>query len=158
MSIAAYLSALVSQKNALAENLVSKGVSASASETLTTLVPKVLQIPSGSSATLVSKRITYNGNFDPARDNADGYSSVSVNVPNSYSESDEDKIVANGMLIEQTPMESEITENGLYITIGCSSVVVNVPSVWHSPRTDAPVNFEMYALPMSWVTTAVKEE
>ena len=39
-----YLNDLVAQKNALAENLNTKGVSASQSETLNTLVPKVLQI------------------------------------------------------------------------------------------------------------------
>ena len=39
-----YLNDLVAQKNALADNLNTKGVSASQSETLNTLVPKVLQI------------------------------------------------------------------------------------------------------------------
>ena len=39
-----YLNDLVAQKNALAENLNTKGVSASDTETLNTLVPKVLQI------------------------------------------------------------------------------------------------------------------
>lgn len=39
-----YLNDLVAQKNALADNLNTKGVSASQSETLNTLVPKILQI------------------------------------------------------------------------------------------------------------------
>lgn len=39
-----YLNDLVAQKNALADNLITKGVSASQSETLNTLVPKVLEI------------------------------------------------------------------------------------------------------------------
>ena len=39
-----YLNDLVAQKNALADNLNTKGVSASHSETLNTLVPKVLEI------------------------------------------------------------------------------------------------------------------
>ena len=47
MSIANYLSELISQKNNLAANLVSQGVSASSSETLNTLVPKVLTISGG---------------------------------------------------------------------------------------------------------------
>ena len=42
-----YLSQLTSEKNALANNLVAKGVEASTSETFTTLVPKVLDIPTG---------------------------------------------------------------------------------------------------------------
>ena len=39
-----YLNKLVDQKNALADNLVTKGVDATHDETLDTLVPKVLEI------------------------------------------------------------------------------------------------------------------
>jgi len=45
MSIANYLTALDEQRDALARNLVTMGVSASETEKLNTLVPKVLQIP-----------------------------------------------------------------------------------------------------------------
>lgn len=48
MSIGNYLTALDEQRDALARNLVTMGVQASESEKLNTLVPKVLQIPSGS--------------------------------------------------------------------------------------------------------------
>ena len=44
-----YLNDLVAQKKALADNLNTKGVSASDTETLNTLVPKVLQISGGDS-------------------------------------------------------------------------------------------------------------
>ena len=44
---AEYLNKLVEQKNTLADNLVTKGVSASHDETLETLVPKVLEISGG---------------------------------------------------------------------------------------------------------------
>ena len=43
---AEYLNKLVSQKNTLADNLVTKGVTATHDETLETLVPKVLEISS----------------------------------------------------------------------------------------------------------------
>ena len=43
-----YLNKLVEQKNTLADNLVTKGVDATHDETLDTLVPKVLDISSGS--------------------------------------------------------------------------------------------------------------
>lgn len=43
-----YLNKLILQKNALADNLVTKGVTASYDETLETLVPKVLNISGGS--------------------------------------------------------------------------------------------------------------
>ena len=42
-----YLNKLVTQKNTLADNLVTKGVDATHDETLETLVPKVLEISSG---------------------------------------------------------------------------------------------------------------
>ena len=42
-----YLNKLIEQKNALADNLVTKGVTATHSETLETLVPKVLDISGG---------------------------------------------------------------------------------------------------------------
>ena len=47
MSIANYLTALDAQRDQLARNLVTMGVQASESEKLSTLVPKVLLIPSG---------------------------------------------------------------------------------------------------------------
>lgn len=43
-----YLNKLVTQKNTLADNLVTKGVTATHDETLETLVPKVLEISGGS--------------------------------------------------------------------------------------------------------------
>ena len=45
-TISQQLTELVNRKNQLAENLTTKGVSASSSETLNTLVPKVLEITS----------------------------------------------------------------------------------------------------------------
>lgn len=46
-TIADYLNKLVAQKNALADNLVTKGITATQDETLETLVPKVLDISVG---------------------------------------------------------------------------------------------------------------
>lgn len=46
-----YLNKLVEQKNTLADNLVTKGVTATHSETLETLVPKVLDISGGGGET-----------------------------------------------------------------------------------------------------------
>ena len=50
-SMTDYLNKLVSQKNTLADNLVTKGVTASHDETLETLVPKVLNISGGGGET-----------------------------------------------------------------------------------------------------------
>lgn len=49
MNIATALAALDTQRNNLAANLVSKGVTAAATETLAVLVPKVLTITTGGS-------------------------------------------------------------------------------------------------------------
>lgn len=49
-----YLNKLVTQKNALADNLVTKGVTASYDETLETLVPKVLEITSNDDNIFIS--------------------------------------------------------------------------------------------------------
>ena len=81
MSIASYLSELVSQKNNLAANLVTKGVSASSSETLNTLVPKVLSISGGGgSAVLSPLTVTSNGDYTPGA-GIDGFNEVHVSVP-----------------------------------------------------------------------------
>lgn len=68
----------------------------------------------GGSSILVPKTITQNGTYNPASDNADGYSNVTVNVP------------GGGVLIQKN-----ITQNGTYNASsdnadGYSSVNVNV--------------------------------
>ena len=76
--------------------------------------------------TLVSKSIIANGSYDPATDSADGYSAVTVNVPNSYAAGDEGKVVSNGALVAQTARASEISANGTYDTTLNDEVTVNV--------------------------------
>ena len=88
------------------------------------LLGKSLSGGGGSEPVLVSKSITENGIYDPADDNADGYSSVSVDVPNTYTASDEGKVVSNGELVSQT--SSSVTQNGTVDTTLISSLDVNV--------------------------------
>lgn len=77
-------------------------------------------------STLISKSITQNGSYDPEDDSADGYSAVTVNVPNSYAAGDEGKVVSNGALVAQTARASEITANGTYDTTVNNEVTVNI--------------------------------
>lgn len=77
-------------------------------------------------ATLVSKTIIANGSYDPEDDNADGYSAVTVDVPNSYAAGDEGKVVSNGALVAQTARATNITANGTYDTTENNEVTVNV--------------------------------
>ena len=55
------------------------------------------------------------------------YNTVNVNVPNTYTNADEGKVVHNGNLVSQTPRSSDITSNGTYDTTMNATVTVNVP-------------------------------
>ena len=59
---------------------------------------------------LINKNITVNGTYLAENDNADGYSSVEVDVPNTYTAVDEGKVVNNGDLVSQT--STTATVNG----------------------------------------------
>ena len=77
-------------------------------------------------STLKSKTITINGDYHAAADNADGYSTVHVNVPNTYIAEDEGKVISNGALVTQT--SGFVTKNGIIDTTTISSVEVDIPS------------------------------
>ena len=88
----------------------------------------VVNVAEGGSARVIPKNISANGNYDASSDNADGYSSVNVNVPNTYGMGDEGKVVKNGALVAQTPRS--VTANGTYDTTENNSTVVNVPNTY----------------------------
>lgn len=98
----------------------------------------------GGSATLIKKTITSNGTYKASSDNADGYSKVTVDVPNTYTAQDEGMVVDNGALVPQTTMPSEITENGTVDTTLFNSVTVNVPSSGGGGSAPNAVNFYDY--------------
>lgn len=75
---------------------------------------------------LVQKTVNANGQYNASDDSADGYSRVMVNVPNSYSASDEGKVVSNGNLVSQTT--KQIMANGTHDTTTNNSVAVDVPN------------------------------
>lgn len=81
----------------------------------------------GAAPTLITKNISANGTYTASDDSADGYSSVSVDVPNSYTAQDEGKVVDNGQLVAQTDYGT-VTENGTYDTTNNNSITVDVPS------------------------------
>ena len=67
-----------------------------------------------------TKAITANGNGQDVV----GYAAVNVNVPNSYSASDEGKVVQSGALVAQT--SDTVTTNDTYDTTLINSLTVNV--------------------------------
>ena len=81
----------------------------------------------GAAPTLITKNISANGTYTASDESADGYASVSVDVPNSYTAQDEGKVVSDGSLVAQTAMSQEITANDTYDTTLYNSVTVNVP-------------------------------
>lgn len=80
----------------------------------------------GGSAVLEPLSVTANGDYTPEA-GVDGFDEVHVSVPNSYSASDEGKVVSNGALVAQTARSSQITQNGTYDTTLNNEVTVNVP-------------------------------
>lgn len=86
----------------------------------------------GGEAVLESLSITENGDYYP-ESGVDGFDEVHVAVPNSYSASDEGKVVSNGALVAQTARASQITQNGTYDTTLNDSVEVNVSGGGGSP-------------------------
>ena len=67
-----------------------------------------------------TKNITSNGN----NQDVVGYAAVNVSVPNSYSASDEGKVVSSGALVSQT--SDTVTANDTYDTTLINSLTVNV--------------------------------
>lgn len=84
----------------------------------------IQSIPTGGSAVLGTKSITANGTYNASSDGYDGYSQVVANVPNTYTSSDEGKVVSNGYLIAQ--FADTVTTNGIWDTTFINSLTVNV--------------------------------
>ena len=95
-----------------------------------------------SGATLIEKTITENGTYNAVDDDADGYSSVDVNVPNSYFAEDEGKVVSNGTLVSQLTHKSITTNRTGIDTTKYSSVDVNVPNTYTYEDNGKVVNNE----------------
>ena len=83
---------------------------------------------SSGGGTLIEKTITENGIYNAVDDEADGYSTVNVEVENSYTVEDNGKVVSNQALVAQTAYPNTITQNDTYDTTNYNSITVNVAS------------------------------
>lgn len=79
----------------------------------------------GGEAVVEPLSVIENGDYYP-ESGVDGFDEVHVSVPNSYTASDEGKVVNNGALVAQTARASQITQNGTYDTTLNNEVTVNV--------------------------------
>lgn len=77
----------------------------------------------GSTPDIESLSISANGTYTAT--NCDGYSPITVAVPNSYAAGDEGKVVSNGALVSQSSTTK--TANGTYDTTLNNSVTIAVP-------------------------------
>lgn len=83
----------------------------------------IQSIPTGGSPVLEALSVTQNGVYTPGA-GVDGYSGVTVAVPNTYAAADEGKVVQSGALAAQS--SRTITANGTYDTTANNQVTVNV--------------------------------
>jgi hypothetical protein len=120
------LQRLVLSRTAIAQAIVNKGGTVTDGDGFEDYPDDIATIPGGSSSTIIEKpdTITENGTYSAIEDNADGYSSVVVDVPNTYTSSDEGKVVSNGALVSQT--SSSTTVNGVVDTTLINSLDVSV--------------------------------
>ena len=88
-------------------------------------IARAIELSNGGTAVLSTKSIVSNGTYTAANDNADGYSEITVSVPNSYSIEDNGKVVSNGVLVNQIA-HATVTENGTIDTTLNNSVTINV--------------------------------
>lgn len=133
-TLADNLQRLKSSRTAIGNAIVAKGGTVNAGDGFEDFPNDINTIPTGSSSTLIPKTITANGTYNPSDDNADGYSSVVANVPNTYVAGDEGKVVNNGALVAQTAMSGEITANDTYDTTLYNSITVNVAEPTPAPE------------------------
>lgn len=125
-TIADTLQRLRDAKTAIGDAITAKGGTVAAGDGLEEFPTAIGTIPTGSEPVLIAKTITENDTYNASDDEADGYSSVTVNVPNTYDAGDEGKVVSSGELVSQTALPGQVTMNGTINTTLYNSVSINV--------------------------------
>ena len=122
---AEYLERLVQAKNNIADAITNAGGTVNSGDGLEDFSTDIGTIPIGGN--IDSLTVYSNGTYT-APTGTDGYNPVNVYVANSYSASDEGKVVDNGALVSQTSTTK--TVNGTYDTTLNNEVVINVPNTY----------------------------
>ena len=84
-------------KTTIGNAIVAAGGTVGINDGLEDFAAAIATIPTGGD--LGTKTINNNGTYEASSDDLDGYSSVTVEVPNSYVAGDEGKVVSNGALV-----------------------------------------------------------
>lgn len=113
-------------KTTIGNAIVAAGGTVGINDGLEDFAAAIATIPTGGD--LGTKTIDTNGTYEASSDNLDGYSSVTVEVPNSYVAGDEGKVVSNGALVAQT--SSSTNANGTVDTTLINSLNVSVPNTY----------------------------
>ena len=129
-TIADNLQRLVDATDAIGQAIIDAGGTVNEYDRLEEYPADIATIPSH----LGTKSITADGTYIATDDNLDGYSSVTVDVPNTYTVEDDGKVVNNGALVAQTAMSGEITVNDTYDTTLYNSITVNVTEPTPAPK------------------------
>ena len=146
-TISENLQRLVSSKNNISDAIIAKGGTVSSGDGFEEFAADIATIPK---PTLITKTIIQNGTYNSSSDNADGYSSVVANVPNTYVASDEGKVVSNGALVSQT--SDTTTENGVVDTTLISSLTVNVSGrIELQPQQSTKTSMNSVAKPFHYI-------
>ena len=118
----------------------------------TTFIKSVtVNVASGTTPCLGSKDISVNGAYRASNDGYDGYETVAVNVPNSYTSSDNGKVVQyqnnRYQLVSQTNIS--VTSNQVLNTTTYKQVTISVPSTG-TDTSDATLmgNTQLYSSQM----------
>jgi len=112
----------------------------------TTYLPSEMATAIGSieAANLDILSVNANGTYTPTSPK-NGFSEVTVAVPNTYDAGDEGKVVSNGELVAQS--SQTVTQNGIYDTTLKNEIVVNVQSGGSQEGTQ--INFTNGTLSLS---------
>lgn len=91
------------------------------------MAAKIGSIHTASDVHLGAGSFSANGVYPASSDNLDGYNTVAINVPNTYSADDEGKVVSNGALVGQTTITVNQNTGATPLnTTTISQVTVNV--------------------------------
>lgn len=135
-TIAENLARLQAAKTAIGNAIVAKGGTVNSSDGLEEYPADIASIET---AELTSISITANGVYDTGSTTS-GYNHVDVNVPNTYSSSDEGKVVSNRQLTTQTAKPDTIIANNTYDTTNYNSVTVDVENSYTASDEGKVVN------------------